>query len=77
MASSEFPCPVCGDEFTQRIIVEWGQQWNDLYPGLPLAFFRQYPRRCTVQYDSKRDTTVAENESAMYFHDDEASHAAF
>lgn len=77
MPSSDATCPVCGDGYARRIIVERGQQWDDLYPGSPLAFFRKYQRRCTTQYDSKRDARVAEDECTVYFHDDDGIRAVF
>ncbi|WP_458207779.1 hypothetical protein [Haladaptatus sp. NG-SE-30] len=66
-------CPVCGMEYDRQLIVERGDQWNDLFPGTPLDFFSRYQRRCAGRYDEQRDTTVPERKRAVYFHEGEKS----
>lgn len=61
-------CPRCGRPYEQQIIVEQGMQWDDLFPGTPLDFFKRYHRRCTAQYDATDDSHLTERKRAIYFH---------
>lgn len=61
-------CPVCGEEYDQRLVVERGDRWADLFPGSPLDFFEEYRRRCAARYDAERGTTLSGGERAVYFH---------
>lgn len=70
-------CPVCGEPYATRIVVQRGDHWSDLFPGQPLAFFRRYRRRCTARYDVVAETRVAEDERVVYFHDPETSATVF
>lgn len=70
-------CPVCGEPYDQRIVVERGARWDDLFPGTPLDFFRRYRRRCAAQYDVEREKELQGDERAVYFHDDESGAAVF
>lgn len=62
-------CPVCGQEYDQRVIVARGDGWSDVFAGTPLSFFRRYQRRCSSQYDVETDSQRASSECAVYFHE--------
>lgn len=62
-------CPVCGQEYDQRVVVERGDGWSDVYAGTPLSFFRRYQRRCTSQYDVESDSRHTAGECVVYFHE--------
>lgn len=62
-------CPICGEPYDRRVIVERGDGWDDLFPGEPLAFFRRYRRRCSARYDVEAETRLDDDERAVYFHD--------
>lgn len=66
----ETPCPVCGEPYDQRIIVERGDRWPDVFGGTPLTFFEKYARRCSVGYDAERERSVGGGKQVVYFHDD-------
>jgi len=68
--SDEGRCPVCGEPYAQRIVVERGDQWADLFPGTPLDFFRRYRRRCAAQHDVTVDRQRSEDQRVVYFHGD-------
>lgn len=70
-------CPICGEPYDRRIVVQRGDHWDDLFPGQPLAFFRRYRRRCTARYDVAAESRVSEDERVVYFHDREASATVF
>lgn len=61
-------CPICGTDYDQRIIIERGEQWSDLYPGTPFDFFTTYQRRCTAPYDSEQPSARATSKRVVYFH---------
>jgi len=67
--TDETRCPICGEPYERRLVVERGQQWGDIYPGSPLSFFTKYRRRCTGRNDVETDTVLSEGECAVYFHD--------
>lgn len=62
-------CPVCSKEYDQRVVVERGDRWGDLYGGTLFSFFNRYHRRCSAGYDAETDTDLPERELAVYFHD--------
>lgn len=62
-------CPVCGQGYDQRIVVERGDRWGDIYAGAPLSFFRKYRRRCSAQYDVEREERVDSGSVVVYFHE--------
>lgn len=64
----ETRCPVCGEQYAERIVVEQGDRWADLFPGTPLDFFRRYRRRCAAQVDVERGTQRTDDERVVYFH---------
>ncbi|MFB6171767.1 MAG: hypothetical protein ABEJ23_04485 [Haloarculaceae archaeon] len=61
-------CPVCGQQYEERIVVERGDRWADLFPGTPLDFFQRYRRRCAAQVDVERETQRSDAERVVYFH---------
>ncbi len=61
-------CLLCGKSYDQRIVIEQGVRWGDLFPGTVFDFFTRYPRRCTPQYDVEDDTQLSEQKRAVYFH---------
>jgi hypothetical protein len=61
-------CPVCGEAYAQRVVVERGDRWADLFPGTPLDFFERYRRRCAADYDAESERERAEGERVVYFH---------
>ncbi len=61
-------CPVCGEPYAERVVIERGLRWGDLFPGSPLDYFERYRRRCAADYDVERDRTVGEGERVAYFH---------
>ena len=67
-------CPVCGQEYDQRIVVERGDTWSDVFAGTPLSFFRRYQRRCATQYDIEEDTTRSKSQRVVYFHEGHEGH---
>lgn len=70
-SSTDADCPVCGETYDERIVVERGLRWQDLYPGTPLDFFQRYRRRCSTRYDAERDAPVGDDECVVYFHSDD------
>lgn len=64
-------CPVCGQAYDQRIVVERGDGWADVFGGPPLTFLKRYRRWCTGQHDVERDAQRRESERVVYFHDKE------
>lgn len=62
-------CPVCGHPYDQRIVVERGDRWGDIYAGSPLSFFRKYRRRCSAQQDVEAEESVGDAEVVVYFHE--------
>ncbi|PSP81507.1 hypothetical protein BRC81_00675 [Halobacteriales archaeon QS_1_68_20] len=62
-------CPVCGQEYDQRVVVERGDGWSDVFAGTPLSFFRRYQRRCTSQFDVESDSKRPGSECVVYFHE--------
>jgi len=65
----EHECPVCGQAYAERIVVERGDRWVDLFPGSPLDYFDRYQRRCTARYDAEAEAECGENERVVYFHE--------
>lgn len=70
-------CPVCGEPYGRRIVVERGDRWDDLFPGTALDFFRRFRRRCTARYDVETETELGDDERAVYFHGRERSATVF
>lgn len=64
----EDACPVCGEAYAERVVVERGDRWGDIYAGTPFSFFKRYRRRCTAQYDVGADEQLADGARAVYFH---------
>ncbi|WP_101296459.1 hypothetical protein [Halegenticoccus soli] len=67
-APEDDPCPVCGEPYDRRVRIERGARWNDLYPGSPLDYFEEYPRRCAADYDVEADAELPGRERAIYLH---------
>lgn len=67
-ASDGTGCPVCNREYDQRIVVERGDRWGDIFAGTPFSFFRRYHRRCTSRHDAEEETTLPDDQRAVYFH---------
>ncbi|MFC4356768.1 hypothetical protein ACFO0N_02265 [Halobium salinum] len=61
-------CPVCGEPFERRLLVERGDDWGDLYPGSPLEFFRKFDRRCSADSDVAGEYEVGSDALVLYFH---------
>lgn len=70
-------CPICGEPYAERVVVERGLQWDDLYPGTPFDFFDRYRRRCSAAYDVERDRPVDDGEQVAYFHEGRGRTGAF
>ncbi|USZ69882.1 hypothetical protein NGM10_15875 (plasmid) [Halorussus salilacus] len=66
----ETPCPVCGEPYDERIVVERGDRWADAFGGPPLSVLAQYRRWCASERDAERETVRGEGERVVYFHDD-------
>lgn len=66
--SDDAPCPVCGQPYDQRIVVERGDRWGDLFAGSPLDYFSRYRRRCSDRRDVECDEVLGEDSRAVYFH---------
>ncbi|WP_132058786.1 hypothetical protein [Halorussus amylolyticus] len=66
----EVACPVCGQPYDERIVVERGDRWADAFGGQPLSFLKRYRRRCASRQDAERETTLGEGARVVYFHDD-------
>lgn len=62
-------CPICGQSYDQRVVVQRGDGWSDVYAGTPLSFFRRYQRRCTSSQDVERDVQLPSDRRAVYFHE--------
>lgn len=62
-------CPICGQPYDQRVVVERGDGWSDVFAGTPLSFFKRYQRRCTSIQDVERDERLPSNKRAVYFHE--------
>jgi hypothetical protein len=61
-------CPVCGASYDQRVVVERGDRWRDIFPGSPLDVMSRYPRRCAALYDEEDERQLRDRERAVYFH---------
>jgi rRNA maturation protein Nop10 len=61
-------CPVCGEAYAERIVVERGDRWADLFPGSPLDYFQRYRRRCATDYDDRDGRELRDGRTAVYFH---------
>lgn len=59
-------CPVCGEPYERRLVVERGDDWADLYPGSPVEFFGTFDRRCSV--DVEAGVGVGSDALAVYLH---------
>lgn len=70
-------CPVCGEPYAERVVVERGLRWADLFAGSPLDYFGRYQRRCAAGYDVERDRSVGDDERVAYFHAGEDRPAVF
>jgi len=68
-------CPVCGQEYDQRVVVERGDGWSDVFAGQPLSFFGKYRRRCSAQVDVERDEQLPGDRLAVYFHTGRDGHS--
>lgn len=66
----EQSCPVCGQSYDERIVVQRGDSWADLFPGTPLDYFRRYRRRCAAQVDVETDRQRGSDQRVVYFHAD-------
>jgi hypothetical protein len=66
----ETPCPVCGKAYDQRVVVERGDRWADVFGGPPYSVLSKYQRQCASRYDAEDDRTRSEGERVVYFHDD-------
>jgi len=73
-SSDEPDCPVCGETYAERIIVERGDRWADLFPGTPLDYFQRYRRRCAADYDGGADRELGDGRRAVYFHSGRQRH---
>lgn len=62
-------CPICGQEYDQRVVVERGDGWSDVFAGTPLSFFKRYQRRCTSRHDVAEDAQLPSGKRAVYFHE--------
>jgi hypothetical protein len=62
-------CPVCGQPFAERVVVERGDGWSDVFAGTPLSFFRSYARRCSSQHDVETGEQRGNRECVVYFHE--------
>jgi len=65
-------CPVCGEPYDERLLVERGDRWADVFGGQPLSFLKKYRRRCASRQDVERETATGEGERVVYFHNDGA-----
>lgn len=73
-------CPVCDQEYADRVVVERGDRWPDIHAGTPTSFFNKYARRCSAPVDTEQQQQVGRNEVAVYFHAVErpgANHSLF
>jgi hypothetical protein len=70
-------CPVCGQEYDQRVVVERGDAWSDVFAGTPLSFFRRYQRRCSSQFDVETERERSGSECVVYFHEGHEGHSLF
>jgi hypothetical protein len=61
-------CPICGTDYDQRLIIERGEQWADLYPGTAFDLVSTYQRLCTAPHDAERPTARATAKRVVYFH---------
>ncbi|MFC6725924.1 hypothetical protein ACFQE1_16435 [Halobium palmae] len=61
-------CPVCGEPYERRLVIERGDDWGDIYPGSPIEFFRKFDRRCSAEGEVERDPGVAGDALAVYVH---------
>lgn len=66
----ETPCPVCGQPYDQRVVVERGDRWADVFGGPPLSVLQQYQRQCASRQDVERETVRGDGERVVYLHDD-------
>ena len=66
----ETACPVCGQPYDQRVVVERGDRWADVFGGPPFSSLTKYARRCTSRYDADDERDRGERERVVYFHDD-------
>jgi len=62
-------CPVCGQPYAERVVVERGDGWSDVFAGTPLSFFRSYARRCSSQQDAETGEQCSDRETVVYFHE--------
>jgi len=62
-------CPICGQPYDQRIVVQRGDGWSDVFAGTPLSFFKRYQRRCTSVRDVEEDVQLSGDKRAVYFHE--------
>lgn len=76
-SSDSSACPVCNNDYAQRVVVSRGDRWDDLYPGTLFSFFKRYYRRCTARYDAETDSDLPENERAVYFHEADRTGSQF
>ena len=75
--TDERRCPVCGESYDRRLVVERGDRWADLFPGSPLDIFATYERWCTARYDDQTDTRLPERKCAVFLHDPDRRVALF
>ena len=65
----ETTCPVCGRPYDQRIVIERGDHWADVFGGPPFTALQRYERRCTSRQDAERETVRSDDERVCYFHE--------
>lgn len=68
-STDDTQCPVCGEPYDQRVVVERGDRWSDLFPGTALDYFQRYRRRCSTQVDVEGETRLPGRQCAVYFHE--------
>lgn len=66
----ETACPVCGQPYDQRVVVERGDRWADVFGGPPFSTLSKYSRRCASRTDVEEERERGRSELAVYLHDD-------
>jgi len=67
----EATCPVCGQPYDQRVVVERGDRWADVFGGPPFSVLSKYARRCASRMDAETERQRGEGEKVVYLHDDD------
>ena len=68
-------CPVCGQPYDERVVVERGDGWSDVFAGRPHEFFTRYGRRCTSRFDEATGEQRRDDEAVLYFHEGRSGHS--